>query len=98
ERQDLAIAGRIEEEGRGLVLAATKWDLVRAPNEVLRGLRERTETSLAQLVGVAIEPVSGRSGYGLEALMAAVFAAETAWNRRVATAELNRWLAHVQER
>jgi GTP-binding protein len=98
ERQDLAIAGRIEEEGRGLVLAATKWDLIRAPSEALRGLRERTETSLAQLAGVAIEPVSGKSGYGLEALMTAVFAAEAAWNRRVATAELNRWLAHVQQR
>ena len=98
ERQDLAIAGRIEEEGRGLVLAATKWDLVQAPNEALRGLRERAETALAQLAGVAIVPVSGKSGHGLAALMAVVFAAEAAWNRRVATAELNRWLAHVQQR
>jgi GTP-binding protein len=98
ERQDLAIAGQVEEEGRGLVLAATKWDLVRAPNEALRGLRERAETALAQLAGVAIAPVSGKSGHGLAALMAAVFAAEAAWNRRIATAELNRWLARVQER
>jgi GTP-binding protein len=98
ERQDLAIAGRVEEEGRALVLAATKWDLVRAPNEALRGLRERAETALAQLAGVAIAPVSGKSGHGLEALMAAVFAAEAAWNRRVATAELNRWLEKVQQR
>jgi GTPase len=98
ERQDLAIAARIEEEGRGLVLAATKWDLVRAPKAALLGLRERTETALAQLAGVAIAPVSGKTGEGLAALMAAVFTAEAAWNRRVATAELNRWLADVRER
>jgi GTP-binding protein len=98
ERQDLAIAGRVEEEGRGLVLAATKWDLVGAPNEALQRLRERAQGALAQLVGVAIEPVSGKSGHGLEALMAAVFDAEAAWNRRVATADLNRWLSGVQQR
>jgi GTPase len=98
ERQDLAIAGRVEEEGRGLVLAATKWDLVRAPNEALQRLRERAQGALAQFSGIAIEPVSGKSGHGLGALMAAVFAAEAAWNRRVATAELNRWLAGVQHR
>ena len=98
ERQDLAIAARIEEEGRGLALAATKWDLVRAPKAALLGLHERTETALAQLAGVAIAPVSGKTGEGLAALMAAVFAAEAAWNRRVATAELNRWLADVRER
>jgi GTPase len=98
ERQDLTIARRIEEEGRGLVLAATKWDLVAAPGEALQRLRERAAIVLAQLAGVAIEPVSGTSGEGLPALMAAVFAAEAAWNRRVATADLNRWLGLVQDR
>jgi GTPase len=98
ERQDLAIARRIEEEGRAVVVAATKWDLVAAPSETLQQLRERAAIALAQLAGVAIEPVSGVSGDGLPALMAAVFAAEAAWNQRVATADLNRWLALVQER
>jgi GTPase len=98
ERQDLAIARRIEEEGRALVLAATKWDLVTAPAPVLQRLRERAALGLAQIAGVAIEPVSGKSGQGLPALMAAVFTAAAAWNRRVATGELNRWLAQMQER
>ena len=43
-------------------------------------------------------PVSGLTGYGLEAMMDAVVAADAVWNRRVATAELNRWLAAVQQR
>jgi GTP-binding protein len=30
-------------------------------------------------------------------MMTAVFAAHDVWNRRIATAELNRWLAAVQE-
>jgi GTP-binding protein len=98
ERQDLAIARQVEEEGRGLVLAATKWDLVTAPAETLRRLRDRAALGLAQVAGVAVVPVSGKSGHGLPALMAAVLAAETAWNTRVATAALNRWLAQMAER
>jgi GTPase len=97
-RQDLVIARRVEEEGRGLVVAVTKWDLVAVQKETLKRIGERAEAAVALLAGVRIRPVSGLTGYGIPALMAAVFAAETAWNRRVATAELNRWLGRVEER
>jgi GTP-binding protein len=43
-------------------------------------------------------PVSATTGRGLDKLMAAVFAAQEAWNRRIPTPTLNRWLAVVQER
>ncbi len=42
--------------------------------------------------------VSGLTGLGLDAMMKAVFAADEVWNRRVSTADLNRWLAAAQER
>jgi GTPase len=98
ERQDLTIARLVADEGRAPVLAATKWDAVTEPAAVLRGLRDRASISLTQLSGVALVPVSGRTGFGLDPLMRAVCAAEVVWNRRVSTAELNRWLATVQER
>jgi GTP-binding protein len=98
ERQDLTIANMIAEEGRAIVLAANKWDLVDAPRAVLRNLRERLDTVLPQLHGVALVPVSGLTGSGLDKLMQAVLDADQVWNRRVATAALNRWLAAVQER
>jgi GTPase len=98
ERQDLTIARLVAEEGRALVLAATKWDAVAEGASALRHLRERASISLPQLSGVALVPVSGLTGFGLDAIMKAVFAAERVWNRRASTAELNRWLAAVQER
>jgi len=98
ERQDLAIARLVAEEGRALVLAANKWDVVEEPAVLWTQLRERLPISLPQLSGVTLVRVSGLAGYGLEALMAAVFAAREVWNRRVSTADLNRWLATVQER
>jgi GTP-binding protein len=98
ERQDLTIARLVENEGRALVLALNKWDLVDAPAALLKHLREQVSVSLPQLQGVAIAPVSGLTGFGLDALMKAVSATGEVWNRRVATADLNRWLGMVQQR
>jgi GTPase len=98
ERQDLTIANLVAEEGRALVLALNKSDLVADRPALVRDLRERLETALPQLSGVALVPVSGLTGFGLPALMKAVLAADAVWNRRVPTGALNRWLARVQER
>jgi GTP-binding protein len=98
ERQDLTIARLVADEGRALVVAATKWDAVADPAAILKRLRDRAAISLPQLDNVALVPVSGLSGRGIDALMTAVFAADEVWNRRVATAQLNRWLATIQER
>jgi GTPase len=98
ERQDLTIARLVADEGRAVVLAASKWDAVAEPAAALQGLRDRASISLSQLQGVALVPVSGLTGFGLDAMMKAVCAAGEVWNRRVTTADLNRWLAAVQER
>jgi GTPase len=98
ERQDLTIARLVADEGRAVVLAATKWDAVVEPAAVLRQLRDRASLSLPQLHGVALVPLSGLTGRGIDALMTTVFAADRVWNRRVTTADLNRWLTVVQER
>ena len=98
ERQDLTIANLVADEGRALVLAANKWDLVTAPKPALSRLHERLDEALPQLRGVALVPVSGLAGHGLDALMTAAVAADAVWNQRVPTAALNRWLAAIQER
>jgi len=98
ERQDLTIGRMVAEEGRALILAATKWDAVANGAAALKLLRERLSISLPQVQGVALVPVSGLTGYGLEAMMEAVAAADAVWNRRIATADLNRWLAGTEQR
>jgi GTPase len=98
ERQDLGIARLVAEEGRALVLAVNKWDVVDEPAALLKQLQERLPVSLPQLLGIALVPVSGLTGFGLDEMMAAVFAADEIWNRRVPTPDLNRWLAAAQER
>jgi GTP-binding protein len=97
ERQDLAIANLVGDEGRALVLAANKWDLVQDPKAALARWRERVDEALPQLRGVALVPVSGLAGYGLDRLMKAVLAADAVWNKRVPTGALNRWLGAIQQ-
>lgn len=97
-RQDLTIANLVAEEGRALVLAANKWDAVADRAAALARLRDRVTASLAQLHGVLLVPVSGLTGYGVDALMKAVIAADAVWNKRLPTPVLNRWLAAIQER
>jgi GTP-binding protein len=98
ERQDLTIARLVEDEGRAVVLALNKWDAVEERAAVMKNLRERISVSLPQLNGVAVVPVSGLTGFGLDDLMTAVLAASETWNRRVATGDLNRWLEAVQQK
>jgi GTP-binding protein len=98
EKQDLTIADLVEREGRGLVFAVNKWDLVPDPQGRLAQLKKDAEAMLPQLAGALLVPVSALSGQGLDKLMKAVFTAYEAWNKRIATAELNRWFAGALER
>jgi GTPase len=93
EKQDLQIADLVAREGRAVVLALSKWDLVEDRSATLKAHREAAERLLPQIRGVALVPVSGLTGQGIEKLLEAVVAAHAVWNRRVSTASLNRWLA-----
>jgi GTPase len=97
EKQDLQIADLIVQEGRALVIAVNKWDLVTEPQKRLAELRETCDRLLPQIRGVLLVPVSGLRGRGLDKLMSAVFAAEELWNKRLPTRALNQWLAEAVE-
>ena len=97
ERQDLTIARLVADEGRAVVLVANKWDVVDEPRALLKSLRERVSVSLPQLQGVAIVPVSALNRSGLDEMMEAAWVADEVWNRRISTADLNRWLAAARE-
>ncbi len=97
ERQDLAIAARTIEEGRALVLAANKWDLVRDVPEALGALRDRIEISLPQVRNVPLLTVSAASGRGIDRLVRTAFESREVWSRRIPTGALNRWLQEALE-
>ena len=97
ERQDLTIARHVIDEGRVLVIAVNKWDAVADRDAAMAGIRDRIETSLAQVRGVPVVPISALRGQRLDRLMTVVVETYRIWNRRVKTGPLNRWLAQMLE-
>ena len=91
EEQDLRLADLIEREGRAVVIAVNKWDLMdRAPSQIAK-LRETADHLLPQLKGAPVVAVSGMMGEGIDRLMKGIEDAYATWNRRVSTSQLNRW-------
>lgn len=97
EKQDLQLADLVEREGRAMVIAINKWDLVEDKPATMARLKERCERLLPQLRGVPMVTMSGLKGTNLPRLMEAIFQIEKVWNVRIATAKLNRWLTGMVE-
>ncbi|MCF3935731.1 ribosome biogenesis GTPase Der [Acuticoccus sp. M5D2P5] len=98
ERQDLSILDLVAREGRAIVIALNKWDLVRAPDETIRAAREAASRLVPQAAGVRVVPVSALSGRGVPKLMDTVREAVTRWSARISTGRLNRWLEMATQR
>jgi len=97
EQQDLRIADLAEREGRAVVVAVNKWDVEDEKQQKLAHLKEAFERLLPQLRGAPLVTVSAKTGRGLDRLHEAVMRAHEVWNRRITTAQLNRWLAGMVE-
>ncbi len=95
ERQDLNIARHVVEEGRGLVVAANKWDLVKDDRAMRALIQERLAESLTQVRGMPLVTFSALTGRGVDTLMPKLFEIYDLWNKRVSTGRLNRWLRDV---
>lgn len=98
EKQDLTIGSMVVDEGRALVVAVNKWDLVQDKPAALKELKETIGHSLAQVPGVSLVTISARGEKGLDQLMSAIVKTYELWNRRVSTPNLNRWLQEAMSR
>lgn len=92
EKQDLHIIDLVNREGRGLVLALNKWDLIEDKQNYLKEMHQKASELLPQIRGVRVVPLSGEQGQGFSRLLENIHYVYDVWNRRIATAELNRWL------
>lgn len=98
EHQDLTIGDMVAQEGRAIVVAVNKWDLVAEKQKLLKELRETVTEKLSQVPGVDVVTISALGEKGLDRLMEAIVKAHETWNRRVPTADLNRWLQEALAR
>ncbi|WP_375456472.1 ribosome biogenesis GTPase Der [uncultured Methylobacterium sp.] len=98
EKQDLTLVDLVESEGRALVIGLNKWDLVADQPGLLKALRADCTRLLPQVRGVAVVPLSGLAGDGVDTLMQAVVEAAEVWDKRVSTSRINDWLSEATQR
>jgi len=98
EKQDLTIADMIAHEGRAIVFAINKWDLLENKAGAISRMREKLDRLLPQIAGAPLIATSARTGEGIDRLEAAVTEADKAWNTRISTATLNRFLNEALQR
>jgi GTP-binding protein len=92
DKQDLALARRVVDEGRGLIIVLNKWDSVTNKETKRQETIWRLEDSLAQVKNIPLVTISALKKQRLNKLMDAVFEMDTLWNTRISTGKLNRWL------
>lgn len=97
-KQDVVIANKVIEEGRVLMIAINKWDLVKDQKKYLADIEHKLSHILPQIKGIPCLPISALKGKNLDKMLDAIFKMYDLWNKRISTGQLNRWLQHVTER
>lgn len=92
DKQDLQIADFCEREGRGLIVAVTKWDLIENKSALAKELREEVARLLPQIKGVPLLFFSGLTGRHTDRILPAVLETMNNWSVKVKTSDLNDWL------
>lgn len=92
EKQDLVITDLISREGRAVVFVLNKWDQVENKAGAISRWREKADESVPQITGAPLIAISAQTGEGLDRLLPAIQEADRAWNTRVPTAQLNKFL------
>lgn len=92
EKQDLSIVDMVAREGRAIVFAINKFDLLENRAGAISRFRQQRDELLPQVFGAPLIATSARTGEGIERVLEAVLAADKAWTTRIGTGELNRFL------
>lgn len=96
-QQDMLLLSKVVEEGRCVVIALNKWDLIKDQNALKSKVLMAMKNLLNQVQGVPIIPISAFKQKGIDAMLKAVISLENVWNQRISTAQLNKWLRSMMD-
>lgn len=97
DHQDLAIASMAINEGRGIVFAINKFDLVKERKITIDELKYKVEKSIPALATAPIVPISALTGENVQKVIKSATKVFEQWNRYVTTSKLNEWIKIAQE-
>jgi GTP-binding protein len=90
--EDKRIAARVTELGRGIVVVANKWDLVREKDRLFKELANE----LAPFARAPVLRTSAKTGTGVHRLPGELLEVHGRWSRRASTATVNEVLGSAQ--
>ena len=98
EKQDLTLCDLVSREGRSIVLALSKWDLVEDKLAAMKKVDDIIENILPDIKGFPIVTLSAKQGRGIDKMMKAVIEMDRKWNIRVSTSKINRWITSAVQK
>jgi len=96
EKQDLLLAQKIIDEGRGLIVVINKWDTVTDPTEARSEIEYRLEKGLS-VRKVPLLTLSALTGRNVDKIFECALKVYALWQQRVSTSDLNQWLARATQ-
>jgi GTP-binding protein len=97
--QDNKIAALVQDRGRGCVVAINKWDAVEnKDSKITKSYEAELEFAMPFVSHCPKVFISARTGQRVERLFDTVTAVYANFNRRVPTAQFNKWLIALQQR
>jgi GTP-binding protein len=94
--QDAAIGGDAHKAGRGVIVAANKWDLMKEQGpDAYKAFDERLRFQLKFLDYAPILHISAKTGERTPKLLETIDAVAVSRRRRVGTADLNRFIEQI---
>lgn len=97
-RADLYAANIATENGKAIVIALNKLDLLSDSKKIIFEINQRLKESLPQVKDVPVVAFSALSGFNVNKLMPLVTRTYDLWNTRIKTSILNRWLYEINDR
>ena len=96
--QDLAVAGFVEDSGRGAVLVANKWDLVQDKEAWIKTLQRSARARLRMASYAPFVTLSALGGQRVESLYPIIDTVFEAGDVTIPTPRLNTFLTHFRTR
>jgi GTP-binding protein len=97
DHQDLAIANMAIKEGRGIVFAINKFDLVKNKKAILDELKYKISKSLPDVVGAPLIALSALTGDNVVKVMQEAIKVYKQWQMYISTTKLNEWIRFAEE-
>ena len=98
DHQDLAIAQMVIKEGRGLVFAINKFDLVPNKDEMIKEIRLQLDKTMPEVSGAPIIPVAAINDHNVKKTLQFAIKVYEEWQQYVPTTKLNDWLRTAESK